>query len=236
MFCTKCGKQIPDDSKFCSYCGAAVETPEEMQKRIDKSDIENKKNTTPVVANEQPRTSSSKSSIIIATFIALAILLGMLTLAIWPKSQTVPKKPATSTTQTKPTKEAVQKIPAPTSIETFEIDINAIGEPVAKIQIKNNSDKTIDGFKVIVSAKDNFEKDVHEYGSGGTTARLISQRKIAPGAVSDSRIYWTLHGYENGTKFHVKVYEIHYTDGTSWKAAQSDPVESNTVKTDKVIE
>lgn len=25
MFCTKCGKQIPDDALFCNYCGAAVE-------------------------------------------------------------------------------------------------------------------------------------------------------------------------------------------------------------------
>ena len=22
MFCTKCGKQIPDSTKFCPYCGA----------------------------------------------------------------------------------------------------------------------------------------------------------------------------------------------------------------------
>lgn len=24
MYCTKCGQQIPDDSKFCSFCGAKV--------------------------------------------------------------------------------------------------------------------------------------------------------------------------------------------------------------------
>lgn len=36
MFCTKCGKQIPDDSKFCPYCGNPAETPENMQKRVDK--------------------------------------------------------------------------------------------------------------------------------------------------------------------------------------------------------
>lgn len=27
MYCYKCGKQIPDDSAFCSYCGAAITTP-----------------------------------------------------------------------------------------------------------------------------------------------------------------------------------------------------------------
>lgn len=25
MFCTKCGKEIPNDSKVCGYCGAVVE-------------------------------------------------------------------------------------------------------------------------------------------------------------------------------------------------------------------
>ena len=24
MFCEKCGKEIPDSTKFCPYCGAAV--------------------------------------------------------------------------------------------------------------------------------------------------------------------------------------------------------------------
>lgn len=27
MYCYKCGKQIPDDSAFCSYCGAAIAQP-----------------------------------------------------------------------------------------------------------------------------------------------------------------------------------------------------------------
>ena len=26
MYCTKCGQQIPDDSQFCSFCGAKVRT------------------------------------------------------------------------------------------------------------------------------------------------------------------------------------------------------------------
>ena len=27
MFCTNCGKQIPDDARFCPECGAQTEPP-----------------------------------------------------------------------------------------------------------------------------------------------------------------------------------------------------------------
>ena len=29
MFCRKCGKQIPDEARFCPYCGTQVMIPEE---------------------------------------------------------------------------------------------------------------------------------------------------------------------------------------------------------------
>ena len=33
MFCPNCGKQIPDGSKFCPYCGAKMETVEGIPKK-----------------------------------------------------------------------------------------------------------------------------------------------------------------------------------------------------------
>ena len=48
MYCQHCGKQIPDDAKFCKYCGGAVyesqvdkpeknplEMPEFLKKQLD---------------------------------------------------------------------------------------------------------------------------------------------------------------------------------------------------------
>ena len=35
MYCYKCGKQIPDDSRFCPFCGAEVRMPEEVTVRND---------------------------------------------------------------------------------------------------------------------------------------------------------------------------------------------------------
>lgn len=233
MFCIKCGKQISDDSKFCSFCGASVEKSEDMQNRVDKPAIE-KKNAISAASEEQ-HSISAKTMIAVSFVFFFAIALGVLVLSSGPKLAT--SKPATPST-TMPAKQEVevQKIPAPISIERFEVDINVIGEPIARIQIKNESDKTIDGYKVLVSVKDNFGKDVREFGSGEPIAHLINQREIAPGDLSNYQYYWTLHGYETGTKFHAKLYEIHYTDGSSWKATQSDPVEADAVKTNNVID
>ena len=35
MFCPKCGKEIPDGSKFCSYCGEKIEQVEEVRNEED---------------------------------------------------------------------------------------------------------------------------------------------------------------------------------------------------------
>lgn len=101
MFCTKCGKQIPDDSKFCPYCGNPAETPENMQKRVDKP--------TPHIPDKPPQTSSKKSTVI-ASVIGIAILLGVITMAFISKPASTTSKPASSTktTQAK-SKEEVQK-------------------------------------------------------------------------------------------------------------------------------
>uniref|UniRef100_UPI0040265016 hypothetical protein n=1 Tax=Megasphaera sp. TaxID=2023260 RepID=UPI0040265016 len=132
--------------------------------------------------------------------------------------------------------QAAQKKPAPGSIEFFEVDKDAIGQPVALIPLNNESDKTVDGFKVILSAKDNFGNPVKQFGYGDPVMKLMSQRTVGPHEVSTTDHYWHLYGFENGTKFHIKLHEIHYTDGTSWKAEESEPVEADTTKTDKVVQ
>lgn len=233
MFCTKCGKKIQDDAKFCPYCGATVEpvvdlsqqhSPERRQTSVARHTV-----PTPSAPPKKSRKGFWGALVVILAIIGLLYTIG--TGNQQGKKMNTTPAPAATTQQ-----QAAQKKPARGSIEFFEVDKDAIGQPVAFIQLKNDSDKTVDGFKVILSAKDNFGTEVKQFGYGDPVMKLMSQRTVGPHEVSTTDHYWHLYGFENGTKFHIKLHEIHYTDGTSWKAEESEPVEADTTKTDKVVQ
>lgn len=77
MYCRKCGKCIPDDSDFCSECGATLkETPQQHNERIaaENEIIEHKR---------QKRTTVTKR--IFITLMLLGILFGIFMLVIYPE-------------------------------------------------------------------------------------------------------------------------------------------------------
>ena len=43
MFCSKCGKQIEDDAKFCEHCGAVINTPTISNEKSEQSGVTSKK-------------------------------------------------------------------------------------------------------------------------------------------------------------------------------------------------
>ena len=43
MFCSKCGKQIDDDAKFCEYCGAVINDQTVSSEKSEQSGITSKK-------------------------------------------------------------------------------------------------------------------------------------------------------------------------------------------------
>jgi uncharacterized membrane protein YvbJ len=47
MFCSQCGKKLPDDAKFCMFCGTKVIT-------VDDQDVENKVSP-PLQLKTQPK-------------------------------------------------------------------------------------------------------------------------------------------------------------------------------------
>ena len=231
MFCTKCGRKIPDDAEFCPYCGRKIDKIKNLEDDSVKHAAEDKVHTSSVPPVNQKTSSSRHIRGAIVIFLFIIGTCFLIASGGLPGKKVAGNGQGVTTTQ-----EEKQKIPAPASFAHFEVDKDLIGQPVAFIQLKNDSDKTIDGFKVILTAKDNFDTQVKEFGTGDGIKKLMSQRTIRPHELSEANRGWNLYGYENGTKFHIRLYEIHYTDGSSWKAEQSDSVEADATKTDKVVQ
>lgn len=137
MFCTKCGKKIQDDAKFCPYCGATVEPIADLSQQ----QVHERRQTTIIRPASPPPAppKKSKKGFWGALVVILAILGLLYTIGSGnqqgKKMNTTPAPAATTQKQ-----QAAQKKPAPGSIEFFEVDKDAIGQPVAFIQLKNDSD------------------------------------------------------------------------------------------------
>lgn len=58
MFCTNCGKQIPDDSKFCEYCGKPV-LPVYEEKTENNPDMTHPAVSSSAVSKKEKKTKSS---------------------------------------------------------------------------------------------------------------------------------------------------------------------------------
>ena len=64
MYCPNCGKKIPDQAKFCGYCGSPVTAPAEPQ-------------------NPEPRKPARKKGKIAGIIIAVAAILILVPLALF---------------------------------------------------------------------------------------------------------------------------------------------------------
>jgi len=59
MFCTNCGKQVPEDGSFCEFCGTKISSEEQEEKMIDAQEPKEamqtteKKNDTANIKNEK---------------------------------------------------------------------------------------------------------------------------------------------------------------------------------------
>jgi RNA polymerase subunit RPABC4/transcription elongation factor Spt4 len=227
LFCPSCGHQVPSQVNFCPVCGSKIIHP-----NVSSSAAGQQSTTYPISSPSGKR----KQPVFgyVAIIIALIVFGGGGLRSCFLSSPTT-TKPATTTTKQTSKPVEVKKVPLPANFKTVSVDVNMIGEPTVTAVLENNSDKTIDAYKVCVSAKNNYGDVVKEYGGGKEYYFGLSQRQIPPHQQSDAGYYWTLHGFENGTKFKVELYSIHYTDGTEWKAEQSDKEEVETTKTDKVL-
>lgn len=66
MYCTNCGKPIPNDSDFCENCGAKVSTPQsenvQSQTAVPKAESSQNETTTPETESSQNETAAPKAN------------------------------------------------------------------------------------------------------------------------------------------------------------------------------
>lgn len=117
-----------------------------------------------------------------------------------------------------------EAIKPPVTLDKVIVKPNVIGEPLVSLVMTNHSGKTIDAYKVQISVYNNYGEQLKEFGVGNDHFNGISQDALGDGQSSSSSRSWTLHGFDTGRKFIVRLMSIHYSDGTEWATEQDQQV------------
>lgn len=117
-----------------------------------------------------------------------------------------------------------EAIKPPVTLDKVVVKPNVIGEPLVSLVMTNHSGKTIDAYKVQISVYNNYGEQLKEFGVGNDHFNGISQDALGDGQSSSSSRSWTLHGFDTGRKFVVRLMSIHYSDGTEWTTEQDQQV------------
>lgn len=117
-----------------------------------------------------------------------------------------------------------EAIKPPVTLDRVIVKPNVIGEPLVSLVMTNHSGKTIDAYKVQISVYNNYGEQLKEFGVGNDHFNGISQDALGDGQSSSSSRSWTLHGFDTGRKFIVRLMSIHYSDGTEWTTEQDQQV------------
>ena len=90
MFCIKCGKELPNESKFCPFCGTRVPEDKPIEKEVkeevktkeglSQKEIYQKKFTVPQL--EESIASLNKNKKLIDTFFIISLVLSLITLGL----------------------------------------------------------------------------------------------------------------------------------------------------------
>ena len=187
---------------------------------------------------------NKSSSALIAVVGGLAFLVGALFICnhvVGPGASSSTATPRVTSRATAPAQTAEQKkaaeekaaaekkaheeaIKPPVTLDKVVVTPNIIGEPQVSLVMTNHSGKTIDAYKVRISVYNNYGEQLKEFGVGNDHFNGISQDALGDGQSSSSGRYWTLHGFDTGRKFVVRLMSIHYSDGTEWTTEDSQKV------------
>lgn len=120
------------------------------------------------------------------------------------------KTPTSEEPQTETPKETT---PAPVEISKVVVKDDGFGNPTVSLNLKNISEKEIDGVKIEVKTFNNFDEPAKGFLSDNTF-RGVSQDKIVAGG--NKTVSWTLYNYEGVTKAQPTITSIHFVDGSGW--------------------
>lgn len=220
MKCTNCGSENVTGAKFCNNCGA----------KLDEINVTSK-NETVVPKNEV--VDNKNKTIMYAIIVIVIMIIGAVMFNNNTQKNTPPPAQTTQTTSTKEKDKPVpvpapvpkKENPAPVKIEKVTIKKDMIGQPNLYLVIRNISQKKIDAYKIVVECRNNYNEKLKQFGFGDTYFKGIGQETINPNELNERGAYWTLNGFDTATRFHIRVFSIHFADGTEWRPDDDNVVE-----------
>lgn len=117
-----------------------------------------------------------------------------------------------------------EAIKPPVTLNKVTVKPNSIGAPEVNLSMTNHSGKTIDAYKILIYAYDNYGTQLQAFGFGKDAFSGISQDPIGDDETTSPSRYWTLNGFDNGRKFVVRLMSIHFSDGTEWNTEDGQEV------------
>lgn len=121
--------------------------------------------------------------------------------------------------QAAPPTETQTKTAEPSPLEVTKTSVtDTIGTPIANVTVKNTSQKTVDAFKVIIKTFDGFGDPAKGFLTDNSYDGISQDEKILPTATYEAS--WTLYNYDTTKKIEAEVYQVHFTDGTTWEKVQ----------------
>lgn len=254
MFCVKCGKEFPDTYDFCPFCGAPSSTKDLPEKEKKPKPAPVKEMPFPVNPGNtgkppKRRKRTPKELGVMAGGILMIIVIAASSSLLGSTepdpSQQAPKPAVTTTKEAlkatpkateKPQPKSDQATAAPLAITKFTVDKDKDGLPVITVNVENDSDKTIDQVRFLLTITDESGHQVRHEGDGEPYAKLMSQYRVAPQSQAENDFYWRLPGFPGGHTYKASLYDIQYTDGTSWMADESHPIVVQAVQSNQVFD
>lgn len=206
MFCTNCGKEIPDDSQFCTFCGNPIDRQAGAEGPVSAADVTQEMPYAggmpvdaagrPAVGQPAPAKPRSKAPFIVAGVAAAAIVAGIVAFVVVPAVQGSSQPQQASEQSQASGKEeqaSAQATASKVAISVSDFDASLLPTVSVNIKVADESGMPVENltpsdFKVSekVSGTAYAGKNL-SLGSNGNGSYKLSFDSGAPATSTDSR-------------------------------------------------